>query len=84
MRPPSGASSNGGDGSRQSQTVVAERMVQIPTVEEAQEQPRPRNSAALQSLQDELFELRSQLEGLQLELPDIGADPHKGNGAEHA
>ena len=69
--PPSAASSDEEDGSRQSQMVVAERTVQIPPAEEVHEKPRVRTSAALQSLQDELFELRAQLEGLQLELPDV-------------
>ena len=68
-------SGNGDDGSRQSEMLVAERMVQIPAVEEVQEQPPARTPAALQSLEDELLELRAQLEGLQLELPDVGADP---------
>ena len=72
------------DGSRQSQMLVAERTVQIPPAEEAQEQPRVRTPAGLQSLQDELLELRAQLEGLQLELPDVGADAYNGNGADPA
>ena len=71
----SAGSGNGEDGSRQSQMLVAEPMVQIPPAEEAQEQPRARTPAALQSLEDELLELRTQLEGLELELPDVGADP---------
>jgi capsular exopolysaccharide synthesis family protein len=47
--------------------------VQIPPREERPEQPRRRTLEPLQSLQDELVELRAQLEGLQLELPDIAA-----------
>ena len=78
--PPSAASTDEEAGSRQSQVaVVAERTVQIPTAEEVHEKPRVRSPAALQSLQDELFELRAQLEGLQLELPDV----NQGNGADH-
>ncbi len=77
--PPSAASTDEEAGSRQSQVVVAERTVQIPSTEEVHEKPRVRTPAALQSLQDELFELRAQLEGLQLELPDV----NQGNGAEH-
>ena len=39
--------------------------------EEVHEKLRVRSPAALQSLQDELFELRAQFEGFQLELPDV-------------
>jgi ribosomal protein L29 len=53
--------------------------VQIPSSEEVHEKPRVRTSSGLQSLQNELFELRAQLEGLQLELPDV----NQGNGADH-
>ena len=77
--PPSAASSDEEAGSRQPQVVVAERTVQIPSAEQVDEKPRVRTPAALQSLQDELFELRAQLEGLQLELPDV----NQGNGADH-
>ena len=80
--PQSAASNDGEDGSRQSQMLVAERMVQIPPADEAQGDPLPRIPAGLKSLQDELLELRAQLEGLQLELPDVGADAYNGNGAD--
>jgi capsular exopolysaccharide synthesis family protein len=64
---------------RRQQMLVAERTVQSPPAQEAQEQApersRPRTPDALQSLQDELVELRAQLEGLQLELPDIAMSP---------
>ena len=55
---------------RQLQMLAAERTVQIPPAE-AQGELRQRISPAVQSLQDELGELRAQLEGLQLELPEL-------------
>ncbi|MEO8424610.1 MAG: hypothetical protein ABI595_11970 [Actinomycetota bacterium] len=46
------------------------RVVQVPSVDDAQPELQPR-SAKIETLQRELVELRSNLEGLQLELPDL-------------
>jgi non-specific protein-tyrosine kinase len=74
------ASNDEDAGSGPSQVLVVERTAHIKYTEEVHDDPRARTPGTLQTLHDELFELRAQLEGLQLELPDA----NQGNGADHA
>jgi hypothetical protein len=69
--------------SGQLRMLAAERMVQIPPAEEALDQFRPL-TPELPSLHDQLVKLRTQLEELQLELPDIGLPGSDGSSPSHA